>query len=456
MKVDRSTLEELEILATSAGGPGVLDLTEGAATAGGRERLAELIGAPLAAAEEIRARQRSLAFLARDAARRRLRVDPSLVGAVRAYRGMRFVTLSRSGLVAGRLEALWTGLRYPDLLRAVREGSRRSGELVDWLDEVCVHLLSRDPPSGLRRTLETVVEALGEPPLPEVRSRAEGPVSWHRRLRWDRALRDRKGSPLDAVLEGVSELDALVSLAEATVARDGWHLPKVLDGGPPRVEASALRHPALDDAVANDVALGGGARVLVLTGPNMAGKTTYLKACGIAVLLAHVGAAVPAETFRFSPLAGLHASFEPRGDLRRGVSSFRAEARRVSELLRASVRERRVLLLVDEPFRSTNVHDAREATDELIRGLAVGPELLAVVATHLGESAARMEGREGIALARMEAERDGDALRFPHLLRPGLTRQRLGLEVLEREGVFDLLRRLASSGGSPHDPPQEA
>lgn len=358
MKVDARTLEELEILASTGGGPGALELSPGPVTVGGRDRLRDLLTASRGDPAEILARQRSLTFVARDAAPRRLQADPELVAAVRAYRSNRFETLRRRGFAAERLEALWTGLRYSDLLASARAGSRRVAALLEWLDAVCVHLRSRDPPASFGARIGAMEEAMGEAPLPEVRSRAGGLVSWHRRLRWDRALRRRRHSPLDPVLKGVFELDALVTLAEATVARDGWSLPSVLEEAPPRVEARKLRHPALREAVANDVSLGGEGRVLVLTGPNMAGKTTYLKACGIAVLLA-------------------------------------------------------------------------------------------VVATHLGDSAARLGDRDGVALARIEAERDGESIRFPHRLRPGVTDQRLGLDVLEREGFFELLEGIGPSGSSP-------
>src|SRR5690606_21268670 len=118
------------------------------------------------------------------------------------------------------------------------------------------------------------------------------------------------------------ELDALVSMADTT-HKLGYVIPEVLDG-PTRLHATGLVHPQVKNAIPNDVALDQQNRLLFLTGPNMAGKTTYLRAVATALYLGHLGMGVPAARFSFTPVDRLFSSISISDDVHTGTSYFLA------------------------------------------------------------------------------------------------------------------------------------
>jgi DNA mismatch repair ATPase MutS len=140
--------------------------------------------------------------------------------------------------------------------------------------------------------------------------------------------------------------------------------------------AKGLYHPLIADAVKNPVCVDQPARLLFLTGPNMAGKTTYLRALGTALYLAHLGMGVPATNFSFSPCGVLISGIMVSDDVRRRISFFRAEALRIKAVAEAIARGHRVVALLDEPFKGTNVKDALDAFRSVLVRLASKPQML--------------------------------------------------------------------------------
>ena len=234
-------------------------------------------------------------------------------------------------------------------------------------------------------------------------------------------------------------MDAITSMAEAT-ADMRFVLPEVCDG-PLAVSAESVYHPFLERPVANPLHLDQGQRLLFLTGANMAGKTTYLRACGIALYLAHVGMGVPARSFRFSPCDDLFTAITLMDNVRQGVSFFRAEALRVREVAQALADGRRVVAFLDEPFKGTNVKDALDASLTIFDRLSAARDSLFLVSSHLIEVAEPLHATGRVRCARFDAAERAGRLDYDFTLRPGISTQRLGQRVLEEEGVFELLGR---------------
>jgi DNA mismatch repair ATPase MutS len=214
----------------------------------------------------------------------------------------------------------------------------------------------------------------------------------------------------------------------------------VIDDSDTRIQGTGLVHPMLTAAVPNPVALNQSRRLLLLTGPNMAGKTTYLRALLTALYFAHLGMGVPAAEFSFSPLRHLISSISLSDNLSEGVSYFRAEALRVKAIATAVHGGGRTVAIMDEPFKGTNVKDAFDASFAVLEKLAEKTDCLIVVSSHLIELAESLESAETIKYCFFEAEEEGARLSFDYRLKTGVSQQRLGMRVLEEEGVFELLK----------------
>jgi len=243
-------------------------------------------------------------------------------------------------------------------------------------------------------------------------------------LRTAKALEAERGAVLDA-LRFLGELDAALSLAHL-VRHDAGLCAATAISGPPRLEARALAHPLLDGAVANDASLG--PRGLLVTGSNMAGKSTFLRTLGVNALLAQTLGVARAQALRMTPLR-VFASMGADDDLHASVSLYQAEVLRVRELLRASY-DAPCLFLLDELFRGTNPRDRVAASSAVLVELARGH--LVIAATHDLAVADFTEG--AFALGHFSEEVDAERVTFDYRLRPGLSRGANALALLSRFG----------------------
>jgi hypothetical protein len=251
--------------------------------------------------------------------------------------------------------------------------------------------------------------------------------------RWRRA----SGGEIRAWLEAVAELEALSSLAGFAYERPANPFPDIVDPGPERralVEGEALRHPLLADAVPNDVRMGDGSpRVLLVSGSNMSGKSTYLRTVGVNVVLALAGAPVRAARLRLTPVR-VGATLRIQDSLQAGRSRFYAEITRLKELSDMAERPEPLLFLLDEILHGTNSHDRRIGAEAVIRGL-VAKGAIGLVTTH--DLALTELAGEGDALANAHFEdqvRDGE-IAFDYRLRPGVVSHSNALALMRAVGL---------------------
>ncbi|WP_242342477.1 MutS-related protein [Anaeromyxobacter terrae] len=238
-------------------------------------------------------------------------------------------------------------------------------------------------------------------------------------------------------LEAVAELEALSSLAGYAHEHpeDAW--PELLDGGPgraPILEGEALRHPLLPGAVPNDLRLGGdGPRVLLVSGSNMSGKSTYLRTVGVNVVLALAGAPVRAARMRLTPVQP-GATLRIQDSLQAGKSRFYAEITRLKELVDLSAGPFALLFLLDEILHGTNSHDRRIGAEAIVRGL-LARGALGLVTTH-DLALTELAGADG-ALANGHFEdqvKDGE-IAFDYRLRPGVVAHSNALALMRAVGL---------------------
>jgi hypothetical protein len=252
--------------------------------------------------------------------------------------------------------------------------------------------------------------------------------------RWRRA----SGGEIRAWLDAVAELEALSSLAGYAYERPANPFPEIVEPGPERralVDGEALRHPLLADAVPNDVRLGDGGspRVLLVSGSNMSGKSTYLRTVGVNVVLALAGAPVRATRLRLTPLH-VGATLRIQDSLQAGRSRFYAEITRLKELSDVAERPEPLLFLLDEILHGTNSHDRRIGAEAVVRGL-IAKGAVGLVTTH--DLALTELGGEGGALANAHFEdqvRDGE-IAFDYRLRPGVVSHSNALALMRAVGL---------------------
>ncbi len=262
------------------------------------------------------------------------------------------------------------------------------------------------------------------------------------------------GSRVAIWLETIGVMESLVALA--TIAHDNpdWAFPDVASSETITLEATALGHPLLPAStrIANDVVVGPPGTLLFVTGSNMAGKSTLLRAIGLNVILAQAGSAVCASAMRCPPVA-LYTSMRVQDSLERGVSYFMAELERLKLIVDAADATRRtsdrtLLYLLDEILHGTNSSEraiaARHVLAHLIELGAIGAvtthDLQLADAEVLTRAAQHVHFQEDFARAA-----DGrPSMRFDYQLRPGKATSSNALKLLELVGLTTDHARLTS------------
>lgn len=241
----------------------------------------------------------------------------------------------------------------------------------------------------------------------------------------------------------LGEVEALAALARLAHDHPDWAFPEI-DPAADRLAARALGHPLLPDdtRVPNDVTIGPRGTFLLVTGSNMSGKSTLLRAIGLNVVLAGAGAPVCATALRMPPLA-LGTSMRVQDSLAQGVSTFMAELQRIKAVVEAAEVERRrrqraFLFLFDEPLQGTNSAERQVATRRIIAHL-LRQGAIGAVATH-DLSLAETPPLAGAAVPVHFAERIvatpvGATMTFDYLLHPGLATSTNALTLMELVGL---------------------
>ena len=245
--------------------------------------------------------------------------------------------------------------------------------------------------------------------------------------------------------------DAVLSLAIIAVER-GWTLPEMTDGGILSIEEG--RHPVLETLGGfqpNDAHLearGERDQLVVLTGPNMAGKSTWMRQTALIVLLAQAGSFVPATRAQIGVVDAIFTRIGAVDDLASGRSTFMVEMLETASVLRGATD--RSLVLLDEIGRGTSTHDGMAIAWAVIEYLAIGPvRPRAILATHYHELAALSSIHPQITLLRAAVTEGPDGIVFPHRIEAGAAEQSFGIEVARLAGlpasVLDRAREVADS-----------
>ena len=309
----------------------------------------------------------------------------------------------------------------------------------------------RDLPADYERkqTLANA-ERYATPALREMEERVRGATSRAAALERELLERVRRealthAGALGAAADAVADLDAFASLAEVA-RRDGWIRPEVDASALLRIRAGrhAVVEPLLqargEGFVANDTELDPASRqMLVLTGPNMSGKSTYLRQVALVVLLAQMGSCVPAESAHVGIVDRVFMRIGASDRLARGESTFMVEMRETAEILAQATS--RSLIILDEIGRGTSTFDGLSiawAVAEHLHDLAGGgPRTL--FATHYHELTDLALEKERVVNAHFEAREWGEQVLFLRRLVEGGASRSYGIQVARLAGLPDAL-----------------
>jgi len=303
-------------------------------------------------------------------------------------------------------------------------------------------LASAELPGGLQYYIDRINKLLREEPLRKLAdSTADTKFSRQDYLYYAHHLRVHfRTATLEAV-DIYSRLDAWYSMAVA-VKTFNLHFPKFIDSSTPYIKGEGLYHILLQHPVAYDLVMNPEQNFVFLTGANMAGKSTLIKAVGSSVFLAHMGMGVPARSMELSVFDGLLSNINVADNIVKGESYFFNEVQRIKNTINKINDGKKWLVLIDELFKGTNVQDAMKCSLTVIKGLIKIKNSLFILSTHLYEIGEELKPYPNIAFKYFETEVHDEQLRFSYQLKEGVSNDRIGYVILKREKVVELLERL--------------
>lgn len=299
-----------------------------------------------------------------------------------------------------------------------------------------------DLPAHLHFYVERIQQIMKEEPLQRLaRIKADQKLSNRQNLYFAYHLRTQFKTDTLELVDIYSRLEAWYSMAMA-VKTYQLNFPTFRESDTPYFRGEGLYHLLLSAPVAYDLALEPQQNFLFLTGANMAGKSTLIKAVGSSVFLAHMGMGVPARSMELSLFDGLLTNINVSDNIAKGESYFFNEVQRIKNTINKINDGKKWLVLIDELFKGTNVQDAMKCSLTVIKGLIKMKNSLFILSTHLYEIGEELKQYPNISFKYFETCVRDDQLEFSYQLKEGISNDRIGYVILRREKVVELLEKL--------------
>lgn len=249
--------------------------------------------------------------------------------------------------------------------------------------------------------------------------------------------------PLQESAQAIAELDVINNLAERADSLDLCRPELTNDPG---INIVAGRHPVVESVlktpfVPNDVNLDNQNRMLLITGPNMGGKSTYMRQIALITLLAHIGSYVPARAAKIGPVDRIFTRIGAADDLASGRSTFMVEMTETANILHNATAQS--LVLMDEIGRGTSTFDGLSLAFACAEHLAREIKSFTLFATHYFELVALEEEISSVKNVHFDATEYGDKIVFLHTVNPGPANQSYGIQVAQLAGVPRAVIQLA-------------
>ena len=301
---------------------------------------------------------------------------------------------------------------------------------------------SENAPLLVRSFLHRAKELMNKPVILDLIKRDPlKPISWTETIYYGNYIKDEYRNSTLELINIHGRFDAWYSMAEAT-RHYQLSFPEFIEQEHPYIDAEALYHILLPTPVPYDVHMTKEANFLFLTGANMAGKSTFIKAVGSAVFLAHLGMGVPAKGMKLTIFDGLLSNINVVDNIVKGESYFFNEVQRIKNTILKINDGKKWLVLIDELFKGTNVQDAMKCSLTVIKGLIKIKNSLFILSTHLYEIGEELKKYPNISFKYFETSVNEDQLDFSYQLKEGISNDRLGYLILKREKVVDMLEKL--------------
>ncbi len=441
MELDRTTLADLSVFNREEEYSvfGHLNYTR---TNGGRDKLEEIFRTPLKTPEAILQMQTTLKYIQQHLENWPLQITNGTVMVLDKFLEATEDAIPLNEGPFARLHALYYRLFMSPAYSLIHYSLAHIYTFLSEMQTLTEQFDKAETPSMLRAQLRQASHLLSRKEIRLfLKAQSAGSLSMGKTIRFGHFLRYRHRNTLYKLMAVYYCLDAWYSMAFA-VEKRRFSFPEFVRADQPVLEMEQLYHPLLKNPVAYDIRLDNATNFLFLTGANMAGKSTFIKAIGLSTYLAHLGMGVPAGKMRLSFFEGLLSNIQVQDNIFLGESYFYNEVQRIKKTIMKINDGRKWLILIDEMFKGTNFQDAKQCSVMVIEGLLKMKDSLFVLSTHLYEIAESLNRHKNISFRYFETAVENEEPQYSYQLREGISNDRLGFLILKREHVLELLENI--------------
>lgn len=435
LDVDRQTLDDLALFQNNQHRQSIFKLFDNTKTIGGKEKLEEMFRKPLTNPDKIKERIEVLDYIKNH--NFEFNTDKNTCDFVEFYLTKRNPVKSFS-VITGFLERVIYAFNGNNNYYVKQQGVINTLNLLNELLKF-VSKVNGSLPVMLESFRSTIITTFQADEFVWIKQLiGKGKYNATDIAKADRLFRHTAYQKVKELLDIIYQIDVYQTIGSSGKAL-GFSLPSIKENERPRLVIKGLFHPFVNNPIGNDVAFNPDKNVCFITGTNMAGKSTLLKAVGIAVYLSQLGFPVPAASMETSVFKGLITTINLADDIDQGHSHFYKEVLRVKQVAEKINLSQDVFVIFDELFRGTNVKDAYDASLAIIAAFAKVRTCFFIVSTHIVEVAHDLAHIDNINFSYMETVFDDTHPINSYQLKQGITEERLGMWIVKNEKILEII-----------------
>jgi DNA mismatch repair protein MutS len=435
--LDKQTIKDLGIFVDSRSVNSISNFYNQTKTCGGKNFLYQLMKNPITDINELRQRTELIQFI--KATGFDLKITSGQFEFIEHYQRLNIAPL-RNNFVDAFLQNLSYRINPSNNYYIIKSGVQQLVYLFLQLKEKIETLDETNIPVKLALFREIIAELISNPDFKFLHTKRLR-ITYSKLHKLDNLFRKKYKNHLQKIIELVFNLDAFISIAKVAKQKH-LALPEYSDLHMPNLVIEDFYHPLIDKAVPYSIKIDKLTNLCFLTGPNMAGKSTFLKSVGLSVYLAHIGFPVPTKRMTTTIYNGIVTTINLSDNINLGYSHFYSEVNRIKETILKIKNKKNLFVIFDELFRGTNVKDAFDCSLLIIKSFANIPGSTFFISTHITEVADKVKDITNIQFKFFDSKLVDNVPTYEYKLENGISHERLGMQILKNENIIEILNSM--------------
>lgn len=440
-KIDKQTYRDIELFSKDYKTPSIFKYYDKTKTIGGREYLYKLMQLPFTDVNFLENRKSEIKSFSRF--EQQLKLNKRQLDYIEFYLKSKKIPL-KDNIIDSIADRLANKLKPSSELYTIKEGIIHLSFLLKSLNNFLIVVMDFEITDSLRHKFDSVIRFTQMQPIKEFLNNIPNDyrkIKQRQVNKLDNIFRKSKKKELRQILDTVYEIDVLQTFSKLLENKQ-FCLPEYSLNENSIFEVVDFVHPLLENPVKNSFKLIQLHSLSLITGPNMSGKSTFLKTIGILTYCAHLGIPVPASKMKTSIFNGLFTTINLPDNINQGYSHFYAEVNRVKQMAKILQDNSRIVVVLDELFRGTNVKDAYDGTLLIMDSLSKIKGSIFFISTHILEVADELNKYKNIDFKCFESIIKKDNFQYDYILKKGVSKERVGLQIIKNEGIEEILKRI--------------